>query len=139
MFSTPGYTAARSFLGRFRDDYDFIVVNGENAAGGFGITRKHFEGLLDAGADVAGDAHRALAVSGSAADDDGTIAATAWSVPEGTPCAFDDPAALATAVRWRSTVAASNTHYAGLLLASEESPTAVLRTVLSSASSTEPP
>lgn len=46
---------------------------------------------------------------------------------------------LATAVRWRSTVAASNAHYAGLLLASEESPTAVLRTVLSSASSTEPP
>ncbi|WP_147017866.1 hypothetical protein [Kocuria turfanensis] len=46
---------------------------------------------------------------------------------------------LATAVRWRSTVAASNAHYAGLLLAAEESPTAVLRTVLPSASSTAQP
>ncbi len=31
---------------------DFIVVNGENAAGGFGITESIFHGLLDAGADV---------------------------------------------------------------------------------------
>ena len=35
---------------RFR--IDFIVVNGENAAGGFGITEAICEELLDAGADV---------------------------------------------------------------------------------------
>ena len=33
-------------------DYDFVIVNGENASGGFGLTRKHFEQLRDAGADV---------------------------------------------------------------------------------------
>ena len=37
---------------RYRDDYDFIIANGENTAGGFGITRKHFGQLLDAGVDV---------------------------------------------------------------------------------------
>jgi metallophosphoesterase (TIGR00282 family) len=31
---------------------DFVVVNGENAAAGFGITEEIFFGLLDAGADV---------------------------------------------------------------------------------------
>jgi metallophosphoesterase (TIGR00282 family) len=31
---------------------DFVVVNGENAAGGFGITEEICQGLLDAGADV---------------------------------------------------------------------------------------
>lgn len=31
---------------------DFVVVNGENAAGGFGITEEIFQGFLDAGADV---------------------------------------------------------------------------------------
>jgi 2',3'-cyclic-nucleotide 2'-phosphodiesterase len=31
--------------------FDFVVVNGENAAGGFGITETTFQALLDAGAD----------------------------------------------------------------------------------------
>lgn len=31
---------------------DFVIVNGENAAAGFGITEEIFQGLLDAGADV---------------------------------------------------------------------------------------
>ncbi len=31
---------------------DFVIVNGENAAGGFGITEPIFQDLLDAGADV---------------------------------------------------------------------------------------
>jgi len=31
--------------------FDFVVVNGENAAGGFGITEEIFQGLIDAGAD----------------------------------------------------------------------------------------
>lgn len=52
VFGTPGLAVTKSFLAAFRDDYDFIVVNGENVAGGFGITRKHFTQLLDAGADV---------------------------------------------------------------------------------------
>ena len=34
-----------------RHRFDFVVVNGENAAGGFGITEEIFRGLLDAGAD----------------------------------------------------------------------------------------
>ena len=33
-------------------DLDFVVVNGENAAGGFGITEKIATEILDAGADV---------------------------------------------------------------------------------------
>lgn len=52
IFSTPGLRVARAFLEAFRDDYDFIIANGENAAGGFGLTRKHFGMLLDAGVDV---------------------------------------------------------------------------------------
>jgi metallophosphoesterase (TIGR00282 family) len=31
---------------------DFVVVNGENSAGGFGITEETFQGLIDSGADV---------------------------------------------------------------------------------------
>ena len=52
VFATPGLRAARAYLPRVRDDYDFVIVNGENAAGGFGITRKHFEQLRAAGADA---------------------------------------------------------------------------------------
>jgi len=37
---------------RARYDIDFAVVNGENAAGGFGITEQIFNDLCDAGADV---------------------------------------------------------------------------------------
>ena len=52
IFSKPGLRVMRSYLKRYGDRYDFIIVNGENAAGGFGITRKHFEQMLQAGADV---------------------------------------------------------------------------------------
>lgn len=37
---------------RARYSLDFLIVNGENAAGGFGITEKIFNELIDAGADV---------------------------------------------------------------------------------------
>ncbi len=37
---------------RERYDVDFVIVNGENAAGGFGITEQILEDVLDAGADV---------------------------------------------------------------------------------------
>ena len=51
-----GRAATRSIerLPRLRERYrlDFVVVNGENAAGGFGITEQILIELLDAGADV---------------------------------------------------------------------------------------
>ena len=34
------------------NDLDFVIVNGENAAGGFGITEEIFRSVIDAGADV---------------------------------------------------------------------------------------
>ncbi len=52
VFATPGMRAATAFIAKRREEYDLVVVNGENAAGGFGITRRHFEQLLAAGADV---------------------------------------------------------------------------------------
>src|ERR671922_806003 len=41
-------------LPRLRKEWkgDFVVANGENAAGGFGITEAIYEELLEAGADV---------------------------------------------------------------------------------------
>ncbi len=52
IFGTPGIKAMQQFLAAVRDDYDFVIANGENAAGGFGITRKHFEQMRTAGVDV---------------------------------------------------------------------------------------
>jgi metallophosphoesterase (TIGR00282 family) len=48
-----GRTVVADHLPRLikRHRFDFVVVNGENAAGGFGITENIFLGLLDAGAD----------------------------------------------------------------------------------------
>ena len=37
---------------RERYNLDFVIVNGENAAGGFGITESILEDLIDAGADA---------------------------------------------------------------------------------------
>ena len=34
-----------------RHGFDFVVINGENAAGGFGITEEIFDNLIEAGAD----------------------------------------------------------------------------------------
>lgn len=52
VFATPGMHAAQQFLKQHGSEYDFVIVNGENSAGGFGITRKHFDQLRAAGADV---------------------------------------------------------------------------------------
>lgn len=52
IFAKPGLEVMQAYLSRHRDDFDFIIANGENAAGGFGITRKHFEQMMDAGIDV---------------------------------------------------------------------------------------
>lgn len=49
-----GVKKAVKILPKLKQDknLDFIVVNGENAAGGMGITRKIFDQLIEAGADV---------------------------------------------------------------------------------------
>lgn len=52
VFGTPGLRATRAYVAAVRAEYDLIVVNGENATGGFGLARKHFQQLRDAGADV---------------------------------------------------------------------------------------
>jgi metallophosphoesterase (TIGR00282 family) len=50
----PGRRARRALLPGLRDEFglDFVVVNGENVAGGVGITPKLADDLFDAGADV---------------------------------------------------------------------------------------
>ncbi len=50
----PGREAVLEHLPRLRDRLqpDFIIINGENAAAGFGITRKICDELFDAGVDV---------------------------------------------------------------------------------------
>ena len=49
-----GRNVVVDMLPKLRERYrlDFVVVNGENAAGGFGITEEILRDLLDAGADV---------------------------------------------------------------------------------------
>src|SRR5262245_9964100 len=49
-----GRRAVFEELPRLRERYklDFVAVNGENAAGGFGITEAILQELLDAGADA---------------------------------------------------------------------------------------
>ncbi len=48
----PGRNAVISFLSRSGGGYDMKIVNGENAAGGFGITPDIAEDLFKAGIDV---------------------------------------------------------------------------------------
>ncbi|MGB9026058.1 MAG: YmdB family metallophosphoesterase, partial [Rhodomicrobium sp.] len=50
----PGRNAVCEQLPGLRDRLaaDFVIVNGENAAGGFGITEQIFQDLRDAGADA---------------------------------------------------------------------------------------
>jgi len=54
MVGKTGRTAVFERLPGLISDFnlDFVVVNGENAAGGFGITEDIFRSTLDAGADV---------------------------------------------------------------------------------------
>jgi len=48
----PGRRTVVSYLSRVRSSYDFVVANGENAAGGFGITPEISSSFLEAGVDV---------------------------------------------------------------------------------------
>jgi metallophosphoesterase (TIGR00282 family) len=54
VVGSAGRRTVRTMLGPLRDELgaDFVVVNGENAAGGIGITPKHADELFKAGADV---------------------------------------------------------------------------------------
>jgi 2',3'-cyclic-nucleotide 2'-phosphodiesterase len=54
VVGSAGRRTVRSMLGDLRAELgaDFVVVNGENAAGGIGITPKHADELFAAGADV---------------------------------------------------------------------------------------
>ncbi len=48
----PGRKTLQTFLEKYENNYDFIIVNGENAAGGFGITSKIADEFLSWGVDV---------------------------------------------------------------------------------------
>jgi len=54
VVGSAGRRVVRSMLGSLRAELgaDFVVVNGENAAGGIGITPKYADELFGAGADV---------------------------------------------------------------------------------------
>jgi metallophosphoesterase (TIGR00282 family) len=52
IFGKPGLKVTEAYLEQFGEQYDFVIANGENAAGGYGITRKHFEQLRGMGVDV---------------------------------------------------------------------------------------
>lgn len=52
VVSSPGRSAVRDYLTAHGDKYDFIVANGENSAGGVGITFDIVEELLSYGVDV---------------------------------------------------------------------------------------
>lgn len=52
VYGAPGLSVTQAYLRQHRHGYDLIVANGENCAGGFGITRRHFETLRAAGVDV---------------------------------------------------------------------------------------
>src|SRR3712207_6828872 len=48
----PGRKTLKSYLEKYRENYDFIIVNGENAAAGFGITEKIAVEFLSWGIDM---------------------------------------------------------------------------------------
>jgi len=48
----PGRTIVKEYLEKKRNDYDFIIVNGENSAGGFGITEKIAREFFSLGVDL---------------------------------------------------------------------------------------
>jgi metallophosphoesterase (TIGR00282 family) len=54
VYGEPGRNAVQKLLPRIREEHqiDFVVVNVENAAGGFGVTPALAKGFLDMGVDV---------------------------------------------------------------------------------------
>ncbi|GAA4022024.1 TIGR00282 family metallophosphoesterase [Deinococcus rubellus] len=52
VYGRPGRRVLAAHLPGLRAQADFIIVNGENAAGGFGLNRESFELIVSAGADA---------------------------------------------------------------------------------------
>lgn len=52
VVGNPGRKILKAYLDKFKNNYDFIIVNGENAAAGFGITIKLCDEILSWGVDV---------------------------------------------------------------------------------------
>lgn len=52
VVGNPGRTILKKYLDRNKNKYDFIIVNGENAAAGFGITGKIADEFISWGCDV---------------------------------------------------------------------------------------
>lgn len=54
LIGKPGRQTLRYFLPRLAEKYntDLVIVNGENASGGFGLTKDTARGLFDTGVDV---------------------------------------------------------------------------------------
>lgn len=51
IFGKPGRRVLSQHLPQIRDQFDFIIVNGENAAGGFGLNQESAKAIFAAGAD----------------------------------------------------------------------------------------
>ena len=52
VMGKPGRDAMKEFLDKKKNDYDFVIVNGENAAAGFGITPQIADECFELGVDV---------------------------------------------------------------------------------------
>ncbi|WP_287371720.1 YmdB family metallophosphoesterase, partial [Oceanithermus sp.] len=52
VVARPGLRAVAMHLPDVRDRYDWVIVNGENAAGGKGLDKKSYRILREAGADL---------------------------------------------------------------------------------------
>ena len=54
VVGSPGRRGLAQAMPQLREDHrpDYVIVNGENSAGGLGITRKTAEDIFDAGADL---------------------------------------------------------------------------------------
>ncbi|MBC2856463.1 MAG: TIGR00282 family metallophosphoesterase [Cetobacterium sp.] len=52
IVGNPGRKALKGYLDKNKNNYDFIIVNGENSAAGFGITGKLADEMLSWGVDV---------------------------------------------------------------------------------------
>lgn len=52
VVGNPGRKTLKAYLDKYKSNYDFIIVNGENAAAGFGITAKLCDEILDWGVNV---------------------------------------------------------------------------------------
>lgn len=52
IIGRPGRKLFQEYLERKKDNYDFIIINGENTAAGFGITEKIAKEFFEQGVDV---------------------------------------------------------------------------------------